>query len=547
MGRVYLGRSPGGRQVAIKVIRPELAGDADFRARFAREVSAARKVSGIFTAPVVDADVDGPVPWLATSYIAGPSLADAVAARGPLPADSVLRLAAGLAEGLTAIHAVGVVHRDLKPANVLLAEDGPRLIDFGISRSMEASALTATGTVVGSPGYMSPEQTEGRAVGPPSDIFSLGAVLTFAARGEGPFGEGSTVALLYRVARSEPNTAGLPAELRALIEHCLAKDPRQRPTAAQLLNRLSQAPHRLSQAPPGAYLPPGPAHAGPAHPGPAHPGPAHPGPAHPGPDPAPGYDEPVTQTQRERDRPTPGPGPHLDRAVAAPVPPWDPRTPVRRKPFRRGWLVAAAAAAVLASVGAGVFLAGKIGHAGSSAPATTRPGQAVSASPTTSPAASSASASQPPGAAAVATLGSYLSRSASVRTTIQSALDGVQNCSVSPANGEATLQRAISTRQDILNALPGLSVSGVPNGAQLVSTLATAMRYSITADKDYQSWMAHFADSGSPCGSNPNQDSSYAAGQNASAAATTAKSAFVAIWNPMAPRYGQQGYSSTGF
>jgi serine/threonine protein kinase len=496
MGRVYLGRSPGGRQVAIKVIRPELAGDADFRARFAREVSAARKVSGIFTAPVVDADVDGPVPWLATSYIAGPSLADAVAARGPLPAGSVLRLAAGLAEGLTAIHAVGVVHRDLKPSNVLLAEDGPRLIDFGISRSMEASALTATGTVVGSPGYMSPEQTEGRDVGPPSDIFSLGAVLTFAALGEGPFGEGSTVALLYRVARSEPNTAGLPAELRALIEHCLAKDPRQRPTAAQLLDRLSQAP--------------------------------------------PGYNEPV-------DRPTPGPGPHLDRPVAAPVPPWDPRTPVRRKPLRRGWLVAVAAAAVLASVGAGVFLAGKIGHAGRSAPASTGPGQAVSASPTTSPATSSASATQPPGAAAVATLGSYLSRSASVRTTIQSALDGVQNCSESPANGEATLQQAINTRQDILDALPGLPVSGVPNGAQLVSTLATAMRYSITADKDYQSWMAHFAGSGSPCGSNPNQDSSYAAGQNASAAATTAKSAFVAIWNPMAPRYGQQGYSSTGF
>jgi eukaryotic-like serine/threonine-protein kinase len=212
MGRVYLGRSPGGRQVAIKVIRPELAEDADFRARFAREVSAARKVSGIFTAPVVDADVDGPVPWLATSYIAGPSLADAVAARGPLPATSALRLAAGLAEGLKAIHAVGVVHRDLKPSNVLLPEDGPRLIDFGISRSMETSALTSTGTVVGSPGFMSPEQTEGRDVGPPSDIFSLGAVLTFAAQGQGPFGEGSTVALLYRVARSQPNTAGLPVK-----------------------------------------------------------------------------------------------------------------------------------------------------------------------------------------------------------------------------------------------------------------------------------------------------------------------------------------------
>ena len=207
MGRVYLGRSPGGRHVAIKVIRPELAEDADFRARFAREVAAARKVSGIFTASVVDADLDGPVPWLATSYVAGPSLAVVVAYRGPLPAASVLALAAGLAEGLAAIHASGVVHRDLKPANVLLAEDGPRLIDFGISRSLEAVALTRTGIVVGSPGFMSPEQADGREVGPPSDIFSLGAVLAFAATGKGPFGDGTTPALLYRVVCTQPNTS----------------------------------------------------------------------------------------------------------------------------------------------------------------------------------------------------------------------------------------------------------------------------------------------------------------------------------------------------
>ena len=241
MGRVYLGRSPGGRNVAIKVIRAELAENADFRARFAREASAARKVSGIFTAPVVDADLDGPIPWLATSYIAGPSLGDAIAERGPMPAALVLRLGAGLAEGLAAIHTAGVVHRDLKPANVLLAEDGPRLIDFGISRSMETTSLTRTGMVVGSPGFMSPEQAEGRPVGPASDVFSLGAVLTFAATGEGPFGEGSTVALLYRVVTSEPNTQGVPGEIRPLIERCLAKDPRQRPTAAYLLAQLSTA------------------------------------------------------------------------------------------------------------------------------------------------------------------------------------------------------------------------------------------------------------------------------------------------------------------
>jgi serine/threonine protein kinase len=235
MGRVYLGLSPGGRPVAVKVIRGDLAQDPEFLARFRREITVARKVSGLFTAPVIDADLDGPVPWLATAYVPGPSLADAVSQHGPLPAGSVLALAKGLAEGLKAIHAAGVVHRDLKPANVLLAEDGPRVIDFGISRAVESSALTHTGLVVGSPGFMSPEQAEGRLVGPPSDIFSLGAVLAFAATGQGPFGAGSTPALVYRVVHSLPNLEYLPGEVRPLVERCLAKDPAQRPTAAQVL------------------------------------------------------------------------------------------------------------------------------------------------------------------------------------------------------------------------------------------------------------------------------------------------------------------------
>ena len=235
MGQVFLGVSAGGRPVAVKVVRAQLATDPEFRARFRREIAVARKVSGVYTSPVIDADVDGPMPWLATAYVEGPSLADAVMADGPLPAGSVLALAKGLAEGLNAIHAAGVVHRDLKPANVLLAADGPRVIDFGISRTTEASALTHTGLVVGSPGFMSPEQAEGRHVGPPSDIFSLGAVLAFAATGHGPFGTGSTPALVYRVVYSPPNLDHLPAEVRPLIERCLDKDPAQRPTAAQLL------------------------------------------------------------------------------------------------------------------------------------------------------------------------------------------------------------------------------------------------------------------------------------------------------------------------
>jgi hypothetical protein len=235
MGRVYLGLSPGGRAAAIKVIRSELAQDPEFRARFRREVAVARQVSGLYTAPVLDADADGPEPWLATAYVPGPSLADAVSQHGPLPAPSVLMLAAGLAEALSAIHSAGVVHRDLKPANVLLADDGPRVIDFGISRAAEGSSLTHTGLVVGSPGFMSPEQAEGREVGPPSDIFSLGAVLAFAATGRGPFGSGSTPALVYRVVHDVPQLDLVPAEIRPLIERCLAKDPAGRPTAAGLL------------------------------------------------------------------------------------------------------------------------------------------------------------------------------------------------------------------------------------------------------------------------------------------------------------------------
>jgi serine/threonine protein kinase len=186
MAQVYLACSPGGRAVAIKVVRPEMAAHAGFRTRFAREVTAARGVSGVFTAAVVDADPDAELPWMATAYIDGPSLADAVQEQGPLPPALVLSLAAGLAEGLQAIHRAGLVHRDLKPSNVLLASDGPRVIDFGISWASEGLRLTDAGRVVGSPGFLSPEQARGRKVGPASDVFSLGAVLAYAATGSAP-------------------------------------------------------------------------------------------------------------------------------------------------------------------------------------------------------------------------------------------------------------------------------------------------------------------------------------------------------------------------
>jgi eukaryotic-like serine/threonine-protein kinase len=225
MGQVYLGRSAGGRLVAVKLICPELAGEPGFRVRFAREVAVARTVGGLFTALVVDADAEAAVPWLATAYVPAPSLAEAVDDHGPLPAGAVATLAEGLAEGLAAIHAAGVVHRDLKPSKVLLAADGPRVIDFGISRAAEASMLTQSGTVMGSPGFMSPEQAEGGPVGPASDVFSLGEVLAFAATGQSPFGTGPTPALVYRVVHNEPDTAGLPASIRPLVQRCLAQGP----------------------------------------------------------------------------------------------------------------------------------------------------------------------------------------------------------------------------------------------------------------------------------------------------------------------------------
>jgi serine/threonine protein kinase len=235
MGHVFLGMSAGGRPIAVKVIREELADDPQFRTRFRREVAAARKVSGLFTAFVVDADLDGPMPWLATAYVAGPSLLEAVQDHGPLDAHTLLALAAGLAESLSAIHAADVVHRDLKPSNVLLAEDGPRVIDFGISGAAEASAQTGANVVIGSPGFMSPEQVLGHDIGPPSDMFSLGAVLAFAGTGQGPFGSGSSAALVYRLVNSPANLGLLPDEIRPLVGRCLAKHPSDRPTARELL------------------------------------------------------------------------------------------------------------------------------------------------------------------------------------------------------------------------------------------------------------------------------------------------------------------------
>lgn len=234
MGLVHLAASRSGRAVAVKVVRPELAADPDFRRRFKAEVDAARAVSGAFTAPVVDADPEGPQPWLATAYIPGPSLADALDAHGPMPESTLRVLGGGLAEALAAIHRAGLIHRDLKPSNILLTLDGPRVIDFGISRAVDGTVLTAEGQVAGSPGFMSPEQSRGGELTPASDVFAFGAVLAFAATGIPPFGTGAAHALLYRAAHEEPQLNGVPHGLLGTIAACLDKDPARRPTVEHL-------------------------------------------------------------------------------------------------------------------------------------------------------------------------------------------------------------------------------------------------------------------------------------------------------------------------
>ncbi|WP_405692807.1 serine/threonine-protein kinase [Streptomyces sp. NBC_01185] len=240
MGRVYLSHTQGGRPVAIKVVRPELADDPDFRRRFAREIKAARQVKGAYTAELIDADADGVPPWLATLYVPGPSLTEAVTRRGPLPVPAVLWLMAGVAEALQAIHAEGIVHRDLKPSNVLLALDGPRVIDFGIALAADGTSYTAPGSTIGTPSFMSPEQVSGAEITPAADIFALGQTAAFAALGRTLYGDGSAVNVQYRILHSAPELSLLPESLRPLFARCLAAEPAERATPAEVVEWCRQ-------------------------------------------------------------------------------------------------------------------------------------------------------------------------------------------------------------------------------------------------------------------------------------------------------------------
>ncbi|MFI9627777.1 serine/threonine-protein kinase [Streptomyces sp. NPDC052042] len=247
MGVVYLGSDRRGQRVALKVIRPDLAEDQEFRSRFAREVSAARRIRGGCTARLVAADLEADRPWFATQYVPGPSLHDRVAEEGPLSVAEVASIGAALSEGLVAVHEAGVVHRDLKPSNILLSPKGPRIIDFGIAWATGASTLTHVGTAVGSPGFLAPEQVRGAAVTPATDVFALGATLAYAATADSPFGHGSSEVMLYRVVHEEPQLHDVHDALAPLVSACLAKDPQDRPSTLQLSMRLKEIAAREAQ------------------------------------------------------------------------------------------------------------------------------------------------------------------------------------------------------------------------------------------------------------------------------------------------------------
>jgi eukaryotic-like serine/threonine-protein kinase len=233
MGNVYLSFSPGGYPLAIKVVQRTFANDPEFRIRFRREIAAAQRVQGYYIAPVRDAAPDDEIPWYATAYIAGPSLQAAVAEHGPFPVFSVYCLLAGAAEGIAAVHAAGLIHRDLKPGNVLLADDGPKVIDFGLAQADTLTQLTGTGVAVGTPAYMAPEQVRG-TVSEATDVFALGHLALFAATGHSAFNEGNSDALFYRLLNDPPNLGGCPGELRGIIANCLAKDPADRPSVGEV-------------------------------------------------------------------------------------------------------------------------------------------------------------------------------------------------------------------------------------------------------------------------------------------------------------------------
>ncbi|MFE1733904.1 serine/threonine-protein kinase [Streptomyces bacillaris] len=438
MGQVFLARSDRGRTVALKLVRRELAEQPEFRARFRQEVRAAHQVGGAWTAPVLDSDTEAPIPWVATGYVAGPSLHRIVSGRpgapltdsgayGPLPTRSVQLLGSGLAHALQHIHRAGLIHRDLKPSNVLLTIDGPRVIDFGIARALESLAdgdLTRTGAMIGSPGFMAPEQVRGERVTTACDVFCLGSVLAYAATGRLPFGaaeSGGVHALMFRITQEDPDLSGVPAELADVVRECLAKDPAARPSTDDLLARLGEAeadepwlpatliaqlgrqavglldaedpeqPTRPAAPPASVYALPTQIAPGPATPPPAAPvTPVAPPPA---PTPPPYAQQPRTHAPYGQSY---DPGP----AYNTPLPPgyFTPATAPAPTPVRRstGATVALVAVAIVVAIGAGGSVYAFMNHQGGDTP-TPGPSSSTGSSAGSSAGSSTGSSGDPAG------------------------------------------------------------------------------------------------------------------------------------------------------
>jgi Tol biopolymer transport system component len=326
MGRVYLGRTPAGSAVAVKVVRREYAADPAFRRRFRQEVATARRVQGLYTVPVVDADTQADEPWLATAYIPGPSLQYAVTQDGPLSVEATLRLIARVAEALQSIHAAGVIHRDLKPSNVILTVEGPKVIDFGIARAADATSITGTGVQPGTPAYMAPEHIRGDTLTPAADVFALGILTHFAATGELAFGGGSAPAIIHRIMEQEPDLHGCPEPTRTIAAACMTKNPQQRPSPADVIHQCHQAGTGMTEKD---------AHA------------ASPRPAEPGARPVPGIGTPpATPTRHDAGRPLTAGPPGTEVPHPAPTE-FGSRPLTRRPPVTVGFVIGGVLALVV--------------------------------------------------------------------------------------------------------------------------------------------------------------------------------------------------------
>ncbi len=488
--------------VALKVLQPALAHDEDYRVRFIREVNAARLVDSPHVAKVMAAETETEPLWMATEYVEGATLAHAVEANGPVPSDRLSGLAADLAGAVLALHEAGLIHRDLKPANVVLAWSGPKLIDFGIAKHEGATDLTQSGVTVGSLQWMSPEVLNGAPAARASDVFAWGLCVAFAGTGRPPFGAGNPTAVAYRIASEQPDLRGLPPDLARLVAGSLDKNPQRRPTARDLTGLLGgRGPAATSVALPR---------------------------------PEGGWTGPNVTNPWDAGYPPPARPPLPSR------PPLPPRPPERGRSQRPGWLlpvVVMGALLVAAAVAIAILVSSDNGSTPTARPSTnpsTNASASTGTSPTPSPSPTpSASASADAQKQAATELASLLTDSSANRANVVAAVSSVQSCQ-DPAGAASTLTQAANDRQAELNRLQKLNLSALSGSNQLVGALTSSLVHSQTADQAFAAW----ATASEGCTGTAPLDSNYTAASDASSAATKSKQQFVALWNPIATKYG---------